>query len=89
MQDAETSLSRYGRQRDAVTDQTRVEASASRAAQLTDIKVRGGTATTIEQLDAERSRIQAQSSASEAVAQLTQDYIALQKSLGLGWQPQS
>ena len=89
LQDAETSLSRYGRQRDAVADQARVEASASRAAQLTDIKVRGGTATTIDQLDAERSRIEAQSSASEAAAQLTQDYIALQKSLGLGWQPQS
>ena len=76
LQDAETSLSRYGRQRDAVADQTRVEASANRAAQLTDIKVRGGTATTIEQLDAERSRIEAQSSASEASAQLTQDNIA-------------
>ena len=86
LQDAETSLSRYGRQRDALNDQLRVEASADRAAQLTGIKQQGGTATTLDVLDAERSRIQAQDSASQAQAMLTQDYISLQKSLGLGWQ---
>ena len=86
LQDAETSLSRYGRQRDALNDQLRVEASADRAARLTGIRVQGGTATTLDELDAERNRIQAQDGASEAQAQLTQDFIALQKSLGLGWQ---
>ncbi len=86
LQDAETSLSRYGRQRDSLTDQLRVQASADHAAQLTGIKQQGGTATTLDVLDAERSRIQAQDSASQAQAMLTQDYISLQKSLGLGWQ---
>ena len=86
LQDAETSLSRYGRQRDALNDQLRVQASADRAAQLTSLKQQGGTATTLDVLDAERSRIQAQDSASQAQAMLTQDYISLQKSLGLGWQ---
>jgi NodT family efflux transporter outer membrane factor (OMF) lipoprotein len=86
LQDAETSLSRYGRQRDALKDQLRVQASADRAAQLTGLKQQGGTATTLDVLDAERSRIQAQDSASQAQAMLTEDYISLQKSLGLGWQ---
>ncbi len=86
LQDAETSLSRYGRQRDALNDQLRVQASADRAAQLTGLKQQGGTATTLDVLDAERSRIQAQDSASQAQAMLTEDYISLQKSLGLGWQ---
>ncbi len=86
LQDAETSLSRFGSQRSALVDQLRVQASASRAAQLTQVKMQGGTATTIDTLDAERNRIQAQSSVTEANAQLTQDFISLQKSLGLGWQ---
>jgi len=86
LQDAESSLSRYGRERDAVADQLRVAASADRAAQLMDLKVKGGTATTLDELDAERNRLQAQSSVADAQALLTQDYIALQKSLGLGWQ---
>jgi len=86
LQDAETALSRYGRQRDAVTDQLRVQASAERAAQLMDIKAKGGTATTLDELDAERNRLQAQDGASQARSLLTQDYIGLQKSLGLGWQ---
>ncbi len=86
LQDAETSLSRYGRQRDALADQLRVQASAERAAQLTGIRVQGGTATTLDELDAERNRLQAQASVSEAQAATTQDFIALQKGLGLGWQ---
>lgn len=86
LQDAESSLSRFGAQRNALSDQLRVQASANRAAQLTQVKMQGGTATTIDTLDAERNRIQAQSSVTEANAQLTQDFISLQKSLGLGWQ---
>ena len=86
LQDAETAVSRYGRQRDALSDQLHVQASADHAAQLTGIRVTGGTATTLDELDAERNRLQAQDSAAQAQALLTQDYITLQKSLGLGWQ---
>ena len=84
LQDAETAVSRYGRQRDALTDQLRVQASADHAAQLTGMRVASGTATTLDELDANRNRLQAQDSAAQAL--LTQDYITLQKSLGLGWQ---
>jgi NodT family efflux transporter outer membrane factor (OMF) lipoprotein len=86
LQDAETALSRFGRQREAVASQAAVEASAIRAASLTDLRVRGGTATTLDQLDAERQRVEATQNLAQAKAQLTQDYITVQKSLGLGWQ---
>jgi NodT family efflux transporter outer membrane factor (OMF) lipoprotein len=85
LEDAETSLSRYGRQRDAVVSLARVQASADHAAALTNLKIDGGTATTLDELDAERRRVDAQSGLEQAQAQLTQDYVALQKSLGLGW----
>jgi NodT family efflux transporter outer membrane factor (OMF) lipoprotein len=85
LEDAESALSRYGRQREAVVSLARVKASADRAASLTDLKVQGGTATSLDQLDAEHRRIQAEAGLEQATAQVTQDYVALQKSLGLGW----
>ena len=85
LQDAETSLSRYGRQRDSLTGLLRVQASADRSAQLQTLRQQGGSATTIEVLNTERQRIQAQLGVLNAQAQLTNDYVALQKSLGLGW----
>jgi NodT family efflux transporter outer membrane factor (OMF) lipoprotein len=85
LDDAETGLARYGRQREAVISLARVKASADRASALTDLRVQGGTATTIDILDAENRRVQAESGLEQARAQLTEDYVALQKSLGLGW----
>jgi NodT family efflux transporter outer membrane factor (OMF) lipoprotein len=85
LQDAETSLSRYGRQREAVISLARVKASADHAAALTDLRVKGGTASTIDALDAERQRADATDRLQQAVTDLTRDYVALQKSLGLGW----
>lgn len=86
LQDAEGSLSRYARQRDAVISLARVSASANRAARLTGLRVEGGTASTMDELDAERQRVDAENRLAQAQAQLTQDYIAIQKSLGLGWE---
>jgi outer membrane protein TolC len=85
LQDAETSLARYGRQRENVASLLRVQNSAEHVSALTEARVRGGTATTLDELDAERTRIQAENSVAQAQAQLTQDFVALQKSLGLGW----
>lgn len=87
LEDAEGSLSRYAHQRDSVVSLGRVAASADRAASLMSLKVQGGTASTIEELDAERSRVEAEDRLGQAQARLTQDYIAIQKSLGLGWGP--
>jgi len=86
LQDAETTLVRYGRQRDSVVSQLRVQASADHAAALQDLRRKGGTATTLDVLDTERQRVQADLGVLDAQAQLTDDYIALQKSLGLGWE---
>jgi multidrug efflux system outer membrane protein len=83
--DAETSLARYGQQRDAVADLGLARASAEESYRLTEIRLRGGTAATTDVLDADTRRKQAQLSYQEGLAQLTQDYVALQKSLGLGW----
>lgn len=85
LQDAETSLARFGRQRDAVVNLARVKASADRSAVLMDQRERAGTATLIDTLDAERTRLSAEQNLAVAEAQLTTDYVALQKSLGLGW----
>jgi NodT family efflux transporter outer membrane factor (OMF) lipoprotein len=85
LEDAESGLDRYGRQRAAVVSLARVKASADRVAALTDLKMRGGTASTLDILDAEQRRVQADNGLEEAQALLTQDYVALQKSLGLGW----
>jgi NodT family efflux transporter outer membrane factor (OMF) lipoprotein len=87
LQDAEASLSRYGRQRDDVSDLLKVQASAERLATLEDLRQTGGTATTLDVLDVERRRVQAELAVLDASAQLTIDYVALQKSLGLGWEP--
>jgi NodT family efflux transporter outer membrane factor (OMF) lipoprotein len=86
LDDAESALARYGRQRQDVAALARVKASADRAAELTDLKMRGGTASTLDILDAERRRVDAETSLEEAKIQLTQDFVSLEKSLGLGWQ---
>ena len=86
LNDAETGLSRYGNQRLDVAGLERVLASADHAAALTRERYVGGTATLIDTLDTERQRVQAEQALAQAQAELTQDFIALQKSLGLGWQ---
>jgi NodT family efflux transporter outer membrane factor (OMF) lipoprotein len=83
--DAETALAAYGRQREDLASLGQVLSSADRAAALTALRVRGGTATTLDQLSVERDRVNAQDNVSQARAQLTLDFIRLQKSLGLGW----
>ena len=83
--DAENGLSRFGHDRDNVASLADASASATRAAAKTDLRYRGGTATLIDALDAERQRLQAESSLAHAQTMLTTDWIGLQTSLGLGW----
>ncbi len=83
--DAETALARFGQQRDAVADLGLARASAAESYRLTEIRFRGGTAATTDVLDADTRRNQADWNYQQALAELTQDYVALQKSLGLGW----
>ena len=87
LQDAEDSLSRFGHRRETVASLVRVRASAVRAAGLTQQRYRAGTARLIDALDAERQRVSAEQNLAQATAALTADYVALQKALGLGWEP--
>jgi NodT family efflux transporter outer membrane factor (OMF) lipoprotein len=86
LQDAEDSLSRFGHQRENVVQLTAARDSAARAAELTRTRYAGGTASLIDLLDTERQRVSTEESLAQAQAMLTDDYVALQKSLGLGWQ---
>ncbi|HEX4049495.1 MAG TPA: efflux transporter outer membrane subunit [Steroidobacteraceae bacterium] len=85
LQDAESSLAQYGEARNAVLDLARTRDSAERVYTMTQLRLRGGTADTTDVLDADTRRIQAELSYEQGLAQLTQYYVTLQKSLGLGW----
>ena len=89
LRDAEDSLSRFRARRNTVATLARAKASADRSAVLMQQRYRAGAATLIDTLDAERQRVAAQQPLSQAVAGLTNDYVALQKALGLGWRPSS
>lgn len=85
LRDADTSLARYGHQRENVVMLRDIQASAERAANLTRQRYRAGTASTLDWLDAERTRFDAQQNRVSGDAQLLKDFAALHKSLGLGW----
>ena len=85
LQDAESALNRYGKQRNTVGDFARARASAERLYELTEVRLRNGAASTTDLLDADSRRVQAQLSYQQALGQLSTDFVALQKSLGLGW----
>jgi len=86
LRDADVALSRYGHQREHVVVLRRVEASADRASTLQQQRYRAGTASMLEWLDVERTRVVAQQSRISGDADLLKDFVSLQKSLGLGWQ---
>ncbi|UOP10534.1 efflux transporter outer membrane subunit [Pseudomonas palleroniana] len=85
LRDADVALARYGHQRQNVLLLRNVESSAVRAADLTRQRYRAGTASTLDWLDAERTRYQAQESRISGDAQLLKDFASLHKALGLGW----
>lgn len=85
LRDADVALARYGHDRENVVLLRRVEASAVRAADLTRQRYRAGTASTLDWLDAERTRYQAQENRIAADASLLKDFASLHKALGLGW----
>ncbi len=86
LRDADVALSRYGHERENVVSLRTVESSARLAATLTEQRYRAGTATALDWLDAERTRYTAEQNRIQSDAQLIKDYVALQKSLGLGWE---
>jgi NodT family efflux transporter outer membrane factor (OMF) lipoprotein len=87
LKDAEDSLSRFGHARETVGALVRVKQSADHAADLTQQRYKAGTVTLIDVLDAERERVSAEQNLASTTAQMTNDFVALQKALGLGWSP--
>lgn len=86
LQDAETSLSRFGYQRQTVAALAQVAASLGRSAKLMRQRYDAGAASLSDALDAERQALEAERNLGAATAALTGSFVAVQKSLGLGWQ---
>jgi NodT family efflux transporter outer membrane factor (OMF) lipoprotein len=86
LRDADAALSRYGHQRQYVVNLRAVEKSAEKSSFLTEMRYRAGTSTALDWLDAERTRFSAEQDRVAGEAELIKDFVALQKSLGLGWQ---
>lgn len=85
LRDAEDALARFRQRRVTVATLARAVDAAGRAADLTRARQRAGTATSMDLLDAERTRIGAEQRLASAEAALTGDFVSLQKALGLGW----
>lgn len=83
--DAENSLTRFGSDRIELGKALDAEAQAKRVVRLQLQRVRGGTISESDALNAERQRLQLGMAAINAQAELMSDYIAVQKALGLGW----
>jgi NodT family efflux transporter outer membrane factor (OMF) lipoprotein len=86
LQDAEDSLARFGATRRQLVQLTGSAQTATRAATLNRQRFAAGTSSLIDQLDIERNELTAAINEEQGRAQLTIDYIAVQKALGLGWQ---
>ncbi|WP_248767016.1 efflux transporter outer membrane subunit [Pseudomonas sp. MWU12-2345] len=86
LRDADTALARYGHQRENVVLLRDIEASSARAASLTRERYDAGTASTLDWLNAERTRFDAEQNRVSGDSELLKDFASLHKALGLGWQ---
>lgn len=87
LQDAEDSLSRFGHQRQTVAHLAEVARSADHSAALMRQRYKAGVTTLTDTLDAERQSVVAHQNLTSATAVLTGAFVAVEKALGLGWQP--
>lgn len=86
LQDAESSLARFGAQRIAFARAVDAQQRAHNTVQLQGKRLAAGTASRVDKLNAERQSVQAQMAATSARAELTTSFVAVEKALGLGWQ---
>lgn len=85
LQDAENALARFGRDRQTVASMAIVLGSAQRTSELMNQRFQAGVVTGTQRLEAERQALVAEQNLIAATANLTGSYVAVQKSLGLGW----
>lgn len=86
LRDANGSLSRYGEQRRTLVNYLKVEQTAGQDQQLMKQRYEAGVASLIDVLDTQRTELSASQKRIQSQTDLALDYVALQKSLGLGWQ---
>ena len=87
LQDANTALTRFGRQRQAVRHLQAQAGSTGRTLDLARQRRDAGAASQVDLLDARRLDTDARLKSLDSEAELLKDFVALQKSLGLGWAP--
>lgn len=85
LEDAEGNLARFGESRQRLASLLAAEQATRHATQLETQRYRAGTASLIDQIDAERRLLAASAAAVQAQARLTLDFVAVNRSLGLGW----
>lgn len=86
LQDAETSLSRYGHQRGNVASLRKTQALTEHTVSFDEQRYQAGASSLIERYASQRNALTAQENTIAGEAELIKDFVALQKSLGLGWQ---
>jgi NodT family efflux transporter outer membrane factor (OMF) lipoprotein len=85
LQDANTSLAQFGQQRQVLQRLLAQQASTQRALGLEQQRRQAGVGGQLDLLAAQRSDIDARLKTLDGEAALLKDFVALQKSLGLGW----
>lgn len=86
LQDAEGALTRFGSQRQVYGKALDTQVQAVRAQALQQQRANAGTVAQSDALSAQRQQIQTAQAAAAAAAELTTDFVAVEKALGLGWQ---
>lgn len=85
LRDAEQSLARFGQQRANVAALAQISRQADTAAKLNEQRRAAGVISQGDLNTSVRQREQAKASLDRAIAAMTNGWIAIQKSLGLGW----
>ena len=85
LQDAEVSLARFGAARAVFWRSGRSAGHAAEIARLQDMRARAGTLSQVDALEARRQAVGASLAEIQDRASVTIAYVALAKSLGLGW----
>jgi outer membrane protein TolC len=85
LSDAETSLTRFGNQRKTLASSLQSRKGARQSALYAAHRFQHGAVPQTSSLDAERAALSADQAVLEATGELDRAFIALQKSIGLGW----
>lgn len=85
LQDAESSLSKYGHQRANVLKMQEAQNASKRQLSLAQQRDKSGTGSDLQVLNTQLDSLELDQNETQALSEMTTDYVALQKSLGLGW----